>query len=511
MQRSLLLITIGCLLLLATQCPMRDSLPPSGLAGETLAKQHCAACHQFPEPGLLDYPTWKNEVLPKMGYLMGFRDVHAAMKHHFTEGELGTQLLDSARRFSTHPIMALEDWEKIHAYYLSAAPPEMPRDERPEITIGLDHFSVELPRQRYSPPGTAMVRFMADGKIMVGDIHKKILLQYDRELNLLKSAAVGTGAVHLEELPEDRWLTVMGNFLASDQPTGYLIRYPKNPDVAAGRPISGLKRPVHAAYGDLNGDGRPDPVISEFGKWMGQLAWWEAKEDGYTPHVLAQAAAPVRADVQDMNGDGRADVVALFGQDREGIRIFYNQPTGVFTEEEVLSFHPAMGSSYFELKDMDRDGDLDILYTAGDNADYRPIPKPYHGIYLFLNDGNAQFTPGFFYPLYGAYGVRAEDFDLDGDLDLAAISFFPDYKDRPEASFLYLRNDGDFHFSPSTFERSFRGRWICMDTADYDQDGDIDIVLGSLALEISEKELQHFQETWVREGLHFLVLNNQSR
>ena len=38
--------------------------------GEQLAKTHCASCHAFPEPDLLDKKTWANEVLPKMAELM---------------------------------------------------------------------------------------------------------------------------------------------------------------------------------------------------------------------------------------------------------------------------------------------------------------------------------------------------------------------------------------------------------------------------------------------------------
>ena len=76
------------------------------------------------------------------------------------------------------------------------------------------------------------------------------------------------------------------------------------------------------------------------------------------------------------------------------------------------------------------------------------------------------------------------DFDLDGDLDIAAISYFPDYPAPagPEESFVYLENRGNFDFKASTVPEHADGRWITMDAGDLDGDGDADIVLGSLVL-----------------------------
>src|SRR5687767_9822554 len=43
------------------------------LTGEELAKAYCATCHLFPEPLLLDKTTWKERVLPNMGWRLGIR------------------------------------------------------------------------------------------------------------------------------------------------------------------------------------------------------------------------------------------------------------------------------------------------------------------------------------------------------------------------------------------------------------------------------------------------------
>jgi hypothetical protein len=202
--------------------------------------------------------------------------------------------------------------------------------------------------------------------------------------------------------------------------------------------------------------------------------------------VLADRPGAIRAEVRDMNHDGRPDIVALMGQAREGVYLFLNQGsfrTGTtFTPVTLVEQHPAFGYSYFQLIDFDNDGDLDLLTTNGDNGESFAPPKPYHGIRIYLNDGQNHFAERWFFPLHGAYAARAVDFDLDGDLDIAAISYFPDYSAPGEPSFVYLENRGNFNFKASTIPEHADGRWITMDAGDVDGDGDADIVLGSLVL-----------------------------
>ncbi|MFN2441019.1 MAG: FG-GAP-like repeat-containing protein, partial [Chitinophagaceae bacterium] len=62
---------------------------------------------------------------------------------------------------------------------------------------------------------------------------------------------------------------------------------------------------------------------------------------------------------------------------------------------------------------------------------------------------------------------------------IATISFFADYKNEPEESFIYLENTGSFKFKPYSLPESKSGRWLTMDAGDLDKDGDIDLVLGN--------------------------------
>jgi len=171
--------------------------------------------------------------------------------------------------------------------------------------------------------------------------------------------------------------------------------------------------------------------------------------------------------------------VVLMTQAREGIFIFYNKGEGKFDEKEVLTFPSVYGSSFMDLADFNNDGFMDILYTNGDNADLSISLKSYHGVRVFLNDKKGNFSQSYFYPMFGASKAMAADFDLDGDMDIAAISFFTDPKQKPDEGFLLLDNQGQNRFKVSTFSEASQGKWMVMDVADMDKDGDSDIILGS--------------------------------
>jgi hypothetical protein len=102
-----------------------------------------------------------------------------------------------------------------------------------------------------------------------------------------------------------------------------------------------------------------------------------------------------------------------------------------------------------------------------------------------MNDGKNNFKEKLFIPFYGATKAMAYDFDGDGDLDIAAISFYDDPK-KPEQSFMYLENKGNFKFTASTTKLAAKGKWLTMDMGDIDGDGDEDIFLGSYIYSMSE-------------------------
>ncbi len=360
-----------------------------------------------------------------------------------------------------------------------------------------------------SPPSTTLVSVQSGG-FFIGDANSRRLYQFDAQRQLLNAANVREGAVSLSPTPGALNVTVMGSFSPTDAPTGFVLALPTQAGQSPRVLLDSLQRPVHTTYADLNDNGRMDIITCEFGKWTGGLAWWENRGgDRYQKHWLRPRPGATRAYVRDLNGDQRPDVLALFGQGDEGVFAYYNQGNGSFREEALLRFPPSYGSSSLILFDTDGDGHEDLVHTAGDNADYPPVTKPYHGIRIFRNDGTNHFKESWFYPLPGAYAAVPADFDQDGDLDFAAISFFPDYARSAQRGFVYLENQGDFQFKEYTFPEVAAGRWLVMDAGDVDQDGDEDVVLGSLSFEVVPPNGLLAQ--WVARGVPFVVLENTLR
>ena len=112
-------------------------------------------------------------------------------------------------------------------------------------------------------------------------------------------------------------------------------------------------------------------------------------------------------------------------------------------------------------------------------------------------------------PIYGATRVLAEDYDLDGDWDFAVMAHFPDWDNSPNREFCFLENKipNQFHFESFTVHAASLGRWLVMDDGDFDQDGDVDILLGSYLLPM-EKKYNSVMDQWNDDPVNLLLLEN---
>lgn len=484
-----------------------NTVTSSTETGKKYAELYCASCHAFPEPSLLDRDTWKNYMLPRMAAMLG-RYNSALTRASFFEQGAGGERLKASGLFPERQTIPDSIWNAIQAYYLNDAPEILSYPKPKQLTMGQLPFEVKRPDLKVQIPSTTLARFNAAGAIYIGDANTRSFSVFSSDLELTQTATIQEGLVWIRETQQDYWMTSMGQFAPTDAALGSVIRIPKQGGRAV-QPVKDLQRPVHTDYADLNADGVDDMVISEFGKWTGQLTLHLSKDSqGYIRRVLHPEPGAIKAYFRDMNADGHLDIVALFAQGNEGIDIFYNDGKDNFTRERVLQFSPSMGSSFMDLIDYNDDGHLDILLTAGDNADYKPLMKPWHGIYVFLNKGDNSFEQEVFEHLNGAYNAVVTDFDLDGDKDIAAIAFFPDWANSPEESFVYFEQKEGV-FLPHGLEVANAGRWVVMDASDYDRDGDIDLIMGSLAFEVVPK--LGFVQRWMQDGLPFMILKNTSR
>jgi hypothetical protein len=516
--RHLLLLPVGSLFFFLYSCKQynRNSkhkdIPVSSIEkGEVLATRHCQSCHLLPDPSLLDTKSWEKGVLPNMGPRLGIFaydfEMYPSSKHD--------KNIDS-NYYPSRPVLSFNDWQNIIDYYIATSPDSLPKQIRQHpIQYGISTFSVQYPQFAYESPNTLSVEITNAGSfypLVISDVFKQNIYFFDKQLAIKDSVHCSGPIVDIDSTQNGLLACNIGILNPNDRKTGTVQTISFTPDgkmQEARIPLfDSLRRPVGLVSADMNNDNKTDYVICEFGNLVGALSWFEnLGNDKFERHVLRAFPGAIKAYVNDYNHDGANDIWVLFSQGEEGIFLFTNNGRGVFSEKEVLRFPPVYGSSSFELADFNKDGHVDIVYTCGDNADYSIVLKPYHGVYVFLNDGKNNFKQKFFYPINGCFKALARDFDNDGDLDIATIAFFADYKNQPEEGFVYLQQKSDFVFTPYSLPECKSGRWLTMDAGDIDGDGAIDLVLGNFSIRPSDTPSA---TDWTK-GPMFLILKNTGK
>lgn len=459
--------------------------PKYEMSGKILAERYCQMCHMFPEPGLLDKNTWENSVLPNMGMRLGIR-VNGLDPFEDLDptDELIVRNLDI---YPENPMILDEDWNKIVKYYTQNAPSKL---EALQKTVRIEKKTMPFKSQFITigdnklPKVSLLSYNEATSELYIGDNNDLYALRNTGEIS--RNWKLNSPASHIEfEQKADPLLLTIGKFRPSDQELGQLSNLRTGEDLSyTPIHIPNLKRPVYFETADLNGDGKKDVVVCNFGNYTGKLSWF----DGFDPskeHVLSALPGARMVWVKDLNGDQKPDIVALMAQAYEQISIYYNKGNGEFEEKRVMEFSPVHGVSYFEIADFNQDGFEDILLTNGDNWDYSNVDKPYQGIRIYLNDGKNNFKEAFFYPMYGCSKAMARDFDNDGHLDIVAVSFYSDLED-PKESFVFLSNKGNMEFTASFHPDAKYGKWLTMEVADFNGDNRLDVMLGNFIYNFSE-------------------------
>jgi hypothetical protein len=251
-------------------------------------------------------------------------------------------------------------------------------------------------------------------------------------------------------------------------------------------------------------------------------------------HYKQSKHGPAMA-VADVNGDLLDDILFGGAQDHSSA-LYFQDAKGHFnlSDQPELSKDAAqedMGSLFF---DADNDGDLDLYQCSGGGAYHADLS--FYQDRLYLNDGHGNFKKdGQALPEINSSGscVIAADYDKDGDLDLfiggrVTPSFYP----LAPRSYLLENNDGKFtDITPAYLQKlgmvtaalwtdfnndqfmdlivvgdwmpvrffqnnngvltdvsseagltDTEGWWNSITGADFDEDGDIDYVLGNAGL-----------------------------
>ena len=488
---------------------LADTVEALKLSGEALAKAYCQACHAYPAPELLGKRSWQQGVLPNMALRLGYNTTGESPYQNKTQQE--TMDLLQAGVYPDKPMISEEEWRKIEAFYLEHAPEKLASSPAGEKLAQLENFTVVIPAlNKGRQPMTSLVKYLPDSKSLWVGNSRNWLFRLDEQLRVVDSTQLASAPVDLLADESGYKVLAIGTMNPSEKNDGQLFQISGSVTKVKPRQLlEKLRRPVQLAAADFNKDKLQDIVVCHFGNNIGALVLYLNMGNGtYRPVALKELPGALKAEITDLNQDGLPDIVALFAQGTEAVKVFYNRGGAHFEERNLIQFPPIYGLSHFELADFNQDGFPDIVVSNGDNADYSPVIKPYHGVRVYLNDGKHNFKKAFFYAMPGAFKVVARDFDQDGDLDIAAISFFPDFERAPERSFVYLEQEDKLKFSPKTLPASQLGHWLTMDAGDVDGDGDEDIVLGSFT---GTPAPAVFQNTWLQKGPGVVVLQNQKQ
>lgn len=238
------------------------------------------------------------------------------------------------------------------------------------------------------------------------------------------------------------------------------------------------------ALADLDGDGDLDLYV---GDKYGNISIFENDSGNFSYQGLLQADGDTidvgyyaNIDFADLDGDGDLDLLAgsynMNTRDWE-VDYFKNDGNGNFSFDKKL-FYPTGEINNGEyatvsLADIDNDGDYD-LFTGNANSLYIFEYENYKGSFFFVDtlrdaDGNKIATGLISDPEF-------VDLDGDGDLDL--------YIGRNYGTILQYSNDGNNNFTlvgnlQADSTDIDVGYWSSPDFYDIDNDGDLDLFVGA--------------------------------
>jgi hypothetical protein len=241
------------------------------------------------------------------------------------------------------------------------------------------------------------------------------------------------------------------------------------------------------AIGDINMDGLDDITIG--GAKLQPATLYLQQPNGVFIHAQKElfekdaVCEDVSQLIADLNGDAAPDLLIVSGgnefESGKALqpRLYLNRQ-GELEKDSTQFAAVEINASRVSAADFDNDGDLDILMTA----DQVPLAFGLNARhYLFENDGKGNFTDitesvfGSLNSLGNAKDLIWTDLDGNGFDDLVVVGHW--------MPVTVLLNDGEnLKLQENNGLEQTNGWWNTIEAADFDRDGDMDLIIGNWGL-----------------------------
>jgi hypothetical protein len=212
------------------------------------------------------------------------------------------------------------------------------------------------------------------------------------------------------------------------------------------RTLCSWESPLWGEAADYDGDGDIDFAVASISTNIsrGAAIFNNAGEADFQIKTVLQDGVPTRFVAwEDIDGDGLLDLLASsFVQNKFDLTVYLADNAGNFS----TALHTALQdyTSYFQLRDLDLDEDLDLLaalplYNQGRNDVSGRIA-------ILVNDGKSTFSSRQMLVPQGRVPafLDARDLDGDGDIDVACTN--TGTISRPDSTVTFFLNDGAGNF-----------------------------------------------------------------
>jgi hypothetical protein len=443
----------------------------------------CGDCHRMPNPASFPKSAWRDEVRRgfEFYYTSGRTDLKIPKQSDVTQYFVSR----APEKFAVREVKPLNNgW--------------IARFEKQDISIS-DVRSPATSHVAVVDLGPPLGKGILFSDMAAGGVYfSAITTQHRASDQLIKlgqlSHPAGIQVVDLnEDGLQDLVVAELGSFLPEDHQRGKVIALMQSQDQPGVFQqqvlVEGIGRVASVESADFNQDGVTDLLVAEFGWRTTGSVFILRREKNDSPlgswrkEIIDPRQGAIHLPVYDFNNDGFPDYVSLISQHHEKLDVMLNDGKGAFKRVSIFEAPcPSYGSSGIKLRDVNRDGRMDIVYSNGDSFDSFVL-KPFHGVKWFENVGEEKFVEHQVGYLPGVHRALPGDLDGDGEFEMVGGSFVPEQllpqlEEQGAESIVVFKPTSD-----GKYEKHVLSKGDCihaaMELQDINGDGKDDLIIGN--------------------------------